>query len=36
MSWHQADFERLQQNIIAHILMKRRLKQCENSLYCRY
>ncbi len=27
MSWHQADFERLQQNIIAHILMKRRLKQ---------
>jgi SecY interacting protein Syd len=30
MSWHQADFERLQQNIIAHILMKRRLKQRET------
>ncbi|WP_337879037.1 SecY-interacting protein [Rheinheimera sp.] len=30
MAWHQADFERLQQNIIAHVLMKRRLKQQET------
>lgn len=27
MPWHQADTERLQQNIIGHVLMKRRLKQ---------
>ncbi|WP_419569568.1 SecY-interacting protein [Rheinheimera sp.] len=30
MAWHQADFERLQQNIVAHVLMKRRLKQRET------
>jgi len=33
MVWHQADFERLQQNIIAHILMKRRLKQRETIFF---
>lgn len=27
MPWHQADTERLLQNIIGHVLMKRRLKQ---------
>lgn len=30
MAWHVADFERLQQNIVAHVLMKRRLKQRET------
>ena len=33
MVWHQADFERLQQNIIAHILMKRKLKQRETVFF---
>ncbi|GAC19814.1 SecY-interacting protein [Paraglaciecola arctica] len=28
--WNQGDFERLQQNLIGHILMKRRLKQPET------
>lgn len=28
--WNQNDFERLQQNLIGHILMKRRLKQPET------
>ena len=28
--WNQHDFERLQQNLIGHILMKRRLKQPET------
>jgi SecY interacting protein Syd len=28
--WNQADFERLQQNLVGHILMKRRLKQPET------
>jgi SecY interacting protein Syd len=33
MVWHQQDFSRLQQNIIAHILMKRRLKQRETVFF---
>lgn len=33
MVWHQEDFSRLQQNIIAHILMKRRLKQRETVFF---
>lgn len=33
MVWHQEDFQRLQQNIIAHILMKRRLKQRETVFF---
>jgi SecY interacting protein Syd len=33
MVWHQEDFNRLQQNIIAHILMKRRLKQRETVFF---
>lgn len=28
--WNQQDFERLQQNLVGHILMKRRLKQPET------
>jgi SecY interacting protein Syd len=28
--WNQSDFERLQQNLVGHILMKRRLKQPET------
>ena len=28
--WNQGDFERLQQNLVGHILMKRRLKQPET------
>jgi len=30
MAWHLDDFVRLQQNIVAHVLMKRRLKQRET------
>jgi SecY interacting protein Syd len=31
--WNEADFERLQQNLIGHILMKRRLKQAETIFF---
>lgn len=31
-AWNDADFERLQKNLIAHVLMKRRLKQ-EDTLF---
>lgn len=32
-AWNQADFERLQENLIGHILMKRRLKQPETWFF---
>jgi SecY interacting protein Syd len=31
--WNQDDFERLQQNLVGHILMKRRLKQPETLFF---
>jgi SecY interacting protein Syd len=31
--WHPGDFVRLQQNLIAHVLMKRRLKQRETLFF---
>lgn len=31
--WNEADIERLQQNLIGHILMKRRLKQSETLFF---
>ena len=31
--WNEADFARLQQNLIGHILMKRRLKQAETLFF---
>jgi|TARA_R110000868_G_scaffold62084_5_gene187990 SecY interacting protein Syd len=31
--WNQGDFERLQQNLVGHILMKRRLKQPETLFF---
>ena len=31
--WHPGDFIRLQQNLIAHVLMKRRLKQRETLFF---
>ncbi len=31
--WHPADFVRLQQNLIGHVLMKRRLKQRETIFF---
>ncbi|MDZ7868460.1 MAG: SecY-interacting protein [Rheinheimera sp.] len=31
--WHPGDFIRLQQNLIAHVLMKRRLKQRETVFF---
>lgn len=33
MPWHQPDVARLQENIIGHILMKRRLKQQETVFF---
>jgi SecY interacting protein Syd len=32
-SWNKADFQRLQENLIGHILMKRRLKQRETIFF---
>jgi SecY interacting protein Syd len=32
-AWNEADFERLQENLIGHILMKRRLKQAETVFF---
>jgi len=32
-AWSKEDFERLQQNIIGHILMKRKLKQAETVFF---
>ena len=31
--WNQDDFERLQQNLIGHVLMKRRLKQADTLFF---
>lgn len=33
MVWHDGDAQRLQQNLIAHVLMKRRLKQRETLFF---
>lgn len=33
MVWHSDDFTRLQKNIVAHILMKRKLKQRETIFF---
>ncbi|MBU2893963.1 SecY-interacting protein [Colwellia sp. D2M02] len=32
-AWSEADFERLQENIIGHIMMKQRLKQAETVFF---
>lgn len=32
-AWNKADFERLQENLIGHILMKQRLKQAETVFF---
>ena len=32
-AWNEADFERLQENLIGHIMMKRRLKQVETLFF---
>ena len=33
MPWNEADYERLQQNLIGHVLMKRRLKQPDTLFF---
>ena len=32
-AWNEDDFERLQKNLISHVLMKRRLKQAETLFF---
>lgn len=32
-AWNEADFDRLQKNLIAHVLMKRRLKQDDTLFF---
>jgi SecY interacting protein Syd len=32
-AWNEADFERLQENLIGHIMMKRRLKQADTLFF---
>ena len=32
-AWNEDDFQRLQQNLVGHILMKRRLKQAESIFF---
>lgn len=32
-AWNQQDFERLQKNVIAHVLMKRKLKQADTIFF---
>lgn len=32
-AWNEQDFDRLQKNLIAHVLMKRRLKQAETLFF---
>ena len=32
-AWNEADFQRLQENLIGHLLMKRRLKQAESVFF---
>ncbi len=32
-AWNQEDFDRLQKNLIAHVLMKRRLKQADTLFF---
>jgi SecY interacting protein Syd len=32
-AWNEPDYERLQQNIVGHVLMKRRLKQAETIFF---
>lgn len=33
MVWHDADLQRLQQNLVAHVLMKRKLKQRDTLFF---
>ena len=32
-AWNEEDFDRLQKNLIAHVLMKRRLKQADTLFF---